>query len=158
MTEPENLVLQLLREMRAEMVTKKELAGVVRTEVGTSIRSEVADLKSEVRSLRADVASDLMTLEKCLSDQITGLRRAVMEYHSTTVGHGVLYSEIEERVRRIEQYLNLPAHGRRAQVRTPDSWFPRRSTGLNPLRTLVSQKKSRLSRVFVDRDLCRSCR
>lgn len=108
MTEPENLVLQLLREMRGEMAD-------MRLEMAT--KSDVADVRSEVRSLRADVASDLAILEKRLgdqekrlSDQIAGLRRAVMEYHSTTIGHGVLYSEIEERVRRIEQHLNLPAH------------------------------------------------
>jgi hypothetical protein len=34
-----------------------------------------------------------------------------MEYHSSTIGHGVLYSEIEERVRRIEQHLKLDAPG-----------------------------------------------
>lgn len=37
--------------------------------------------------LRADVASDIMTLEKRLSDQIVGLRRAVIEYHSSAIGH-----------------------------------------------------------------------
>ena len=61
-----------------------------------------------MHSLRADVASDLASLEKRLSDQIAGLRRAVMEYHSSAVGHGVLMSELEERLRRVEQHLNLP--------------------------------------------------
>jgi hypothetical protein len=28
--------------------------------------------------------------EKRLSDQISGLRRSVMEYHSSAIGHGVL--------------------------------------------------------------------
>jgi hypothetical protein len=32
-----------------------------------------------------------------------------MEYYSTTIGHGVLYSEIDERVRRIERHLKLDA-------------------------------------------------
>ena len=59
---------------------------------------------------------DLHTLDakvdktrKELSEQIVGLRRAVVEYHSSAVGHGVLFSELEERVRRLEQHLNLPA-------------------------------------------------
>ncbi len=60
-------------------------------------------------SLRADVASDMLSIEKRLGDQIATLRRAVMEYHSTTIGHGVLYSEIDERVRRIERHLKLDA-------------------------------------------------
>ena len=100
MTEPENLVLTLLREMRSEM--KSEFADV---------RSEIADVRSEVHSLRADVASDLLTLEKRLSDQIATLRRAVMEYHSSAIGHGVLISEFEDRLRRVEQHLNLSAPG-----------------------------------------------
>lgn len=79
--EPENLTLALLREIRAEladvrenMATKGELA------------NGLADVRSEIRSLRADVASDMMTLEKRLGDQIVGLCRAVMEYHSSAIG------------------------------------------------------------------------
>ena len=111
MPEPENLILTILREMRAEMgamraemATKEDLASV-RSELG----SEIADVRSEVHSLRADVASDMVLLEKRLGDQIATLRRAVMEYHSSTIGHGVLYSEIEDRVRRIERHLKLEA-------------------------------------------------
>jgi hypothetical protein len=92
MKEPENLVLKLLREMRGEMATK----------------NDVADVRSEVKSLRADVASDLMTLEKRLSERIAHLNRAVMEYHSSAVGHGVLIGEFEERLRRVEEHLKLP--------------------------------------------------
>jgi hypothetical protein len=100
--QPENLVLQLLREMRAEMATKDD---VRRLEV--KLDDNIADVRSEIRSLRADVASDLLTVEKRLSEQIVGLRRAVVEYHSSAVGHGVLISEFEERLRRVEQHLNL---------------------------------------------------
>ncbi len=98
MTEPENLVLILLRDMRAEMATKSDLA---------KLEAKIGDVRSEVHSLRADVASDLMTLEKRLEERIVGLRRAVMEYHSSAIGHGVLISELEERVLRIERRLDL---------------------------------------------------
>ena len=109
MTEPENLILHMLRDIREKMATKTDLA---------ELRSEIADVRSEVRSLRADVASDLLdleqrlggridTVEKRLGDQIGGLRRSVMEYHSSVIGHGVLYGELEERVGRIEQHLKL---------------------------------------------------
>lgn len=105
-TDPENIVLQLLRDLRADMATK----------------SDIADLRSEMQSLRADVASDLilvearlndqiLAVEKRLNDQIIGLRRAVMEYHSSAIGHGVLITDFEERLRRIEQVLNLPSSG-----------------------------------------------
>ena len=110
MTEPDNLVLQLLRDMRASMATKDDLSGL-RAEMH-EVRD---DLRSEMHSLRADVASDLMTTRKELSDRIDGLsdqvaalRRAVVEYHSAVIGHGVLISELEARVRRIEQRLEIP--------------------------------------------------
>jgi hypothetical protein len=32
----------------------------------------------------------------------------VMEYHSSTIGHGVLISELEERVARLEKHIGLP--------------------------------------------------
>ena len=106
MPEPENLVLALLRDMRSEM-------GDMRETMAT--KGDIAELRSEMHSLRADVASDIHRLDakiegvrRDLSDQIGGLRRAVMEYHSSAVGHGVLITELEERIRRVEQHLNLP--------------------------------------------------
>ena len=102
--ESEGVVLQLLRGIRAEMATKAEL-GELR-----------AELKADINSLRADVASDLSAMQaksdaehKATRDQIAGLRRAVVEYHSVVIGHGVLISELEARMRRVEQHLDLPA-------------------------------------------------
>ncbi|WP_274627482.1 hypothetical protein [Arvimicrobium flavum] len=109
--EPESLILRMLREMRAEM-------GDIRTEMATKtdLSGLRADLASEIRSLRADVASDIARLQvedkktrKELGEQIVGLRRAVMEYHTSVVGHGIILSDLEARVRRVEQHLNLPS-------------------------------------------------
>jgi hypothetical protein len=108
--EPDNLVLQLLRGIRAEvadikaaMATKAELAELS------------AELRGDINSLRADVASDLLTLRaevkadfKAMGDQVAGIRRAVFEYHSSVIGHGVLISELEARLRRVENHLDLP--------------------------------------------------
>jgi len=105
MAEPESLVLVQLREMRAEMAEMRADVSDVKSTMAT--KTDIADLRSEIGSLRADVASDLITLEKRLGDRIATLNRAVIEYHSSAVGHGVLYSEIEDRVRRIEKHLNL---------------------------------------------------
>lgn len=104
--EPENLTLALLREIRAELAD-------VRENMATKVEltNGLADVRSEIRSLRADVASDMMTLEKRLGDQIVGLRRAVMEYHSSAIGHGVLLTEFEERLRRLERHVGLPPDG-----------------------------------------------
>jgi hypothetical protein len=42
---------------------------------------------------------------------LAGLRRVVTEYHASVLGQGILTSELDERVRRIEQHLNLPSVG-----------------------------------------------
>ncbi|HXE23637.1 MAG TPA: hypothetical protein VN637_01980 [Roseiarcus sp.] len=105
--EPASLILELLRQMRAELATKADLDSV-RAEVAGA-RSEVAEVKSDMHTLRADVAADILSARKELSEQIVGLRRAVIEYHTSVIGHGVLISELEARMRRVEQHLNLPS-------------------------------------------------
>ena len=107
MAEPENLALAILHEMRAEAKDGRSEMKDTRSEIAT--KNDVANLRSEMNSRFADVASDMMDLEKRLGDRIATLNRAVMEYHSSTIGHGVLYSEIDERVRRIERHLKLDA-------------------------------------------------
>ena len=76
--EPTNLILELLRQMRAELATKTDLESA-RAEVA-GLRSEVAEVKSDMHTLLADVAADILSTRKELSDQILGLRRAVIEY------------------------------------------------------------------------------
>ena len=106
MSEPENLVLKLLREMRGDM---SEMRGEMATKGDVAkLEHNIADVRSDVKSLRADVASDMMLLEKRLSERIAHLNRAVMEYHSSAVGHGVLIGEFDERLRRVEEHLKLP--------------------------------------------------
>jgi hypothetical protein len=75
MSEPESLILPILREMRAEMGDMRSDIRQIRAEFATK-----SDLTSEIRTLRADVAADLLSNRKKLSEQIVGLRRAVMEY------------------------------------------------------------------------------
>jgi signal transduction histidine kinase len=98
--QPDNIVIEHLRGLRADI-------GDIKSEVRT-LKSEMAT-KSDLHSLRADVAADMMTMQKDTREQIVGLRRAVVEYHSAVIGHGLLISELEERVRRLEQHLNLPS-------------------------------------------------
>ena len=66
MSEPESLVLRILREMRAELGDVRAERGDVRSDI-RQIRADFAtksDLSSEIRSLRADVASDLLSTRK----------------------------------------------------------------------------------------------
>jgi len=104
--EPESLMLRILREMRAEIgelrqnsVTKADFE---------ALKAEVAEGRADMRSLRADVASDFIVMRKELTEQIVGLRRAVVDYHTSVIGHGVLISDLDARLRRVEQHLNLP--------------------------------------------------
>src|SRR5277367_327273 len=102
--EPENLVLELLRGLRAQM-----------GDIGAQMGELRAELKGDINSLRADVASDLLAMQaksdaehKATRELIDGLRRQVFEYHSSVIGHGMLISELEARMRRVEKHLDLP--------------------------------------------------
>jgi hypothetical protein len=90
--EPENLVLELLRGMRADITSVKTDVELIRSQMAQmTTKDEVA---SEIRSLRADVASDLLVMQeknnaehKATREMVVGLRRAVIDYHSSVIGH-----------------------------------------------------------------------
>ncbi|BBU60445.1 hypothetical protein MSC49_03800 [Methylosinus sp. C49] len=107
--EPENFTLALLRKIDGKVDALRDEVSDMRSVMAT--KSDIDDVRSEINSLRADVASDMLSLEKRLGDPIVGLRRAVMEYHSSAIGHGVLLTEFEERLRRLEQHVGLPPEG-----------------------------------------------
>ena len=72
---PESLVLELLRNIRADVAR-----------VDGKVDSANAELRSEIHSLRADVAADFVAVRKEMGEQIAGLRRTVVEYHSACWG------------------------------------------------------------------------
>ena len=86
-------------------------AGVSAPKANVAGSSTKVELSAEIGSLRgklnptcircADVASDLLSTRKELSEQAVGLRRAVIEYHTSIIG--------QARMRRVEQHLNLPS-------------------------------------------------
>lgn len=78
-----------LADLRMQLRTEM---GGVRSEIG-DIRSEISDIRSEIRDIRSEIG---------------GLRRQVTEYHSSVLGHGILISELDQRVRRLEEHLGLP--------------------------------------------------
>jgi hypothetical protein len=43
-----------------------------------------------------------------LEGGVASLRQTLTQYHASVMGHGILFSELEHRVRRIEEHLNLP--------------------------------------------------
>ena len=116
--EPQSLVLELLRNIRADVAR-----------VDGKVDAVKVDLQSEIHSLRADVAADFVTIRREMGEQIAGLRRAVVEYHSAVLGHGVPISELEARVRRIEQHSEPSRHGRVRVTRSRKSARQRRLEG-----------------------------
>ena len=98
-TEPDNLVLQILRDMRATMATKDDLAKMASKD----------DLRFEINALRADVASDLITTRRGVerADRRPAPRCGRLSH--VRHRHGIIISELEARVRRIEQRLDLQA-------------------------------------------------
>jgi ABC-type transporter Mla subunit MlaD len=64
------------------------------------------DLTAQVAELRGIVAAHDRKLDD-LTAGLASLRDAVTHYHSSVLGHGMLISELDERVRRIERHLNL---------------------------------------------------
>ena len=109
--EPASLILELLRQMRAELGDVRSDISQIRADFVTKsdLNTLRADIASDMHTLRADVAADILSTRKELGEQIVGLRRAVIEYHTSVIGHGVLISELEARMRRVEQHLNLPS-------------------------------------------------
>ena len=85
------------------------LTQVARTVTGHDRKLD--DLSAEVAGLREVVAAHSRKLDD-LSSGLASLRDAVTHYHSSVLGHGLLISELDERVRRIERHLKLePAGG-----------------------------------------------
>jgi hypothetical protein len=72
-----SLILELLREMRAELGDVRSDIRHIRVDFATK-----SDLNAEIRSLRADVAADILSNRKELSGQIDGLRQTVKDYHA----------------------------------------------------------------------------
>ena len=74
----------------------------------------VQDLAAGQKEMRATLQEHGRILEQHsrklddLSADVGGLRQQVTEYHASVLGHGVLISELDQRVRRIERHLNLP--------------------------------------------------
>lgn len=66
---------------------------------GGELRQEVGTLRHEVGELRRTKAD---------KDDVLSLRQALTDYHSSVLGHSILITELDARLRRVEQHLNLP--------------------------------------------------
>jgi hypothetical protein len=71
-----------------------------------SMRADIQEIKGVVNQHTLTLAEHGRRLDD-LTGQVTSLRETVTSYHASVLGHGILISELEARVRRIEQRLEL---------------------------------------------------
>ena len=102
--QPENIVIEHLRGLRRDV-------GDIKGEMQTLKASDDLEMatKSDLQSLRADVASDMLTMQKETRDQIVGLRRAVIEYHSAVVDMGSSSANSKSGFALLTQHLDIAA-------------------------------------------------
>lgn len=66
-----------------------------------AVYQAVLALSADLRTIKAEVRAQGRKLDG-LAGQVAALRGEVATYHSSVVGHGVLISELEERVGQLE--------------------------------------------------------
>jgi outer membrane murein-binding lipoprotein Lpp len=67
------------------------------------IDSKVAALDSKVAGLAEDLAAHRQETRAGFAD----VRQTITEYHSAVIGHGILISDLEARLRRVERQLGI---------------------------------------------------
>ena len=73
-----------------------------------ALNEKLTSLDNKVTFLDRRMDQQDRKLETLASkDDLNRLRQTVVEYHSAVIGHGVLISEIDDRLRRVEQHLGL---------------------------------------------------
>ena len=78
-------VYQLLREVADRVIAHDDRFA--------SFDQRLAAMDRQFAEVRSDIA---------------GLRSAVTAYHASVLGHGILISELDNRLRRVEEHLKLP--------------------------------------------------
>ena len=71
---------------------------------------QVLAMLRDVLSVQNDTRSEVRAQGRKLDDlanQVADLRQALTQYHASVLGHGILITELDTRLRRVEQHLNL---------------------------------------------------
>ena len=115
-----SMVMEILLDLQqSQRQMRDDLQGQIST-----LQGDVAGLRDEMRerlqriearqdALEALVRQhtrrlDTLTLEVAnIRHDLNMLRVAVRDYHGAVIGHGLQLTELDERVRRIEQHLGL---------------------------------------------------
>jgi hypothetical protein len=107
--QPESLVLELLRNIRADVARLDE-------KIDAKVDSAKAEFRSEIQSLRADVAADFIAVRKEMGSRSPGWRRAVVEYHSAVLGPTARSSASSRRACGASRAISIFQHWTRGQV------------------------------------------
>ncbi len=84
-------IYQLLSQV-AEAVTRHDRALEALGRDMVAMRGELTEMRG-IMATKGDLAE---------------LRQTITHYHSSIVGHGILISDLEARIRRVEEHLDLP--------------------------------------------------
>ena len=125
-----DLVLELLtdlqagqRDFRQEMHAFRDDMYIFRNEMYT-FRDEMHAFRDEMHAFRDQTNARMDALEAlarqlarrvdgvtidlaALKREAASLRQAITDYHGSVLGHGVLLTELEERLARVERHLDL---------------------------------------------------
>ncbi len=86
-----------------------DIAAVLQMVAG--LATDMREMRGEMREMRGEMRGEMRDTRRDIGDlkhDVTSMRQALTEYHSAVLGHGILISELEDRIRRIERHLNLP--------------------------------------------------
>ena len=119
--EPENLVLALLRGIRAEIAD-------IKSEMAT--KSDLADVRAELQSLRADVASDLLAMQAKADAEHKATRRSARSRRASPPGLRIP----------LQRHRPRHAHQRTRGARSPDGETPRPSADRGELGAVAGRR------------------
>ena len=74
------------------------------------MRSGFTELRTGQQKLEAG-QQKLEAGQQKLEAGLEDVRQTLTHYHSAVLGHGILITELETRVRRLEQHVGLPPQG-----------------------------------------------
>ena len=100
-------VLALLSDVLIGLHTfQEQVATNLRRLTGqfASVRAEIGILRQDTANQFASVRAEVSTLRA----EVSTLREEVAAYHGSVVGHGILITELDTRLHRVEQHLDLP--------------------------------------------------
>lgn len=89
-------VFQLLGSMAGDLRQIKEQHGAKLE----TLSNAVSELKQDMVVVKHDIGD--------LKHGLASLNQTVTEYHAAVLGHGVSITDLDERLRRVEQHLGLP--------------------------------------------------